>query len=584
MTRPTDDDAPATEGPTILIVGGVAGGASAAMRARRMNERARIVIFERDAYVSFANCGLPYYLGGEIRDREKLLVARPALFERRFHIEVRTRHEVLSIDRTAKVVTARELGTGRTYEEPFDKLILAPGAAPFVPPIPGTGAGGVFTLRNLEDTDRIAAAMSGARRAVVVGGGYIGLETAEQFRRQGLEVTLVEMLPQVMPFLDSEMAEPLHRQLEFHGVRLELGRAIAAVEEHGGAVTGVVLADRTRLPADLVLLGVGVRPNVQLATDAGLALGASGGIATDDHMRTSDPDIYAVGDAAESVFGVTGASMRIPLAGPANRAGRLVGEHAATGASRPAPAALGTSVVRVFGCAAGITGLSLRAARGAGYDARAVHIVAFHHASYYPGAESIALKLVYEDGTGRVLGLQAVGGAGVDKRLDVVATLIHFRGTVHDLADLDLAYAPPFGSAKDPLHMAAFAAQNDLDGLARVIQPDADLSGYQVVDVREPREVGSMPLAGAPHARHIPLDQLRDRLSELDPALPTVVACRSGLRSYVGTRILAQHGFAQVFNLSGAAAMRDFALNRRLPASLAATAAGLPAPDAIMIE
>jgi NADPH-dependent 2,4-dienoyl-CoA reductase/sulfur reductase-like enzyme/rhodanese-related sulfurtransferase len=584
MNRPTDAGAPAADSLTILIVGGVAGGASAAMRARRMNERARIVIFERDAYVSFANCGLPYYLGGEIRDREKLLVARPALFEKRFHIEVRTRHEVLSIDRATKVVTAKDQGSGRIYEEHYDKLILAPGAAPFVPPIAGTGARGVFTLRNLEDADRITEAMPGASRAVVVGGGYVGLETAEQFRRQGLEVTLVEMLPQVMPFLDPEMAEPLHRQLEFNGIRLELGRAIASVEEHDGAATAVVLADRTRLPADLVLLGVGVRPNVQLAADAGLALGASGGIATDDHMRTSDPDIYAVGDAAESVFGVTGTSMRVPLAGPANRAGRLVGEHAATGTSRPAPAVLGTSIVRVFGCAAGISGLSLHAAREAGYDARAVHVVAYHHASYYPGAETIALKLVYEDDTGRVLGLQAVGGVGVDKRLDVIAALVHFGGTVHDLAGLDLAYAPPFGSAKDPLHMAAFAAQNDLDGLARAIQPDADLSAYQVVDVREPHEVAAMPLADAPHARHIPLDQLRDRLGELDPLLPTVVACRSGLRSYVGTRILAQHGFARVFNLSGAAAMRDFALNRRLPASFAAGAAGLPAPDAIMID
>jgi NADPH-dependent 2,4-dienoyl-CoA reductase/sulfur reductase-like enzyme/rhodanese-related sulfurtransferase len=585
MDRPTTDAVPtADHAPTILIVGGVAGGASAATRARRMNERARIVILERDSYVSFANCGLPYYLGGEIKDREKLLVAKPALFEKRFRIEVRTHHEVLSIDRADRLLTVRDHTTGRTYEERYDKLILAPGATPFVPPIPGAEARGVYTLRNLEDADRIAAAMPGARRAVVVGGGYIGLEAAEQFRRQGLDVALVEMLPQVMPFLDREMAEPLHRQLEFHRVRLELGRAIASIEETDGVATAVILADRTRLPADLVLLGVGVRPNVALAADAGLAIGSSGGIATDDHMRTSDPDIYAVGDAAEYAFGVTGVRMRVPLAGPANRTGRLAGEHAATGTSRPAPAAWGTSVVRVFGCAAGITGLSLHAAQQAGFDARAVHVVAFHHASYYPGAETIALKLVYEGATGRVLGVQAVGGAGVDKRLDIIATLLRFRGTVDDLSQLDLAYAPPFGSAKDPLHMAAFAAQNDLDGLAPVIQPDADLSPFQVVDVREPHEVASMPLAGAPHARHIPLGELRDRLDELDRSKPTVVACRSGLRSYVGTRILAQHGFTRVLNLSGAAAMRDFALNRRLPASFTAAAAGLPAPDAIIID
>ncbi len=316
MTSPDLTHAAATaDSPTIVIVGGVAGGASAAMRARRMNERARIIILERDSYVSFANCGLPYYLGGEIKDREKLLVAKPALIARRFRVDVRTRHEVLSIDRAARLVVVEDHETGRTYEERYDKLILAPGAAPFVPQIPGVHARGVFTLRNLEDADRIAAAMPDARRAVVVGGGYIGLEVAEQLRRQGLDVALVEMLPQVMPFLDHEMAEPLHRQLEFHGVRLELGRGVESVEEKDGAAAAVVLADRTRLPADLVLLGVGVRPNVNLATAAGLRLGASGGIATDDRMRTSDPDIYAVGDAAESVFGVTGARMRIPLAG-----------------------------------------------------------------------------------------------------------------------------------------------------------------------------------------------------------------------------------------------------------------------------
>lgn len=585
MERSTPTPAPdATASPTILIVGGVAGGASAAARARRMNEQARIVIFERDAYVSFANCGLPYYIGGEIKDRDKLLIAKPALFARRFRIEVRTRQEVMSIDRDTKTVTVTDHATGRDYEERYDKLILAPGASPFVPPVPGIDADGVFTLRNLEDADRIAEAMPNAQRAVVVGGGYIGLEAAEQFRRRGLDVALVEMLPQVMPFLDAEMAEPLHRQLEYNGVRLELGRAIASVEEKDGLATAVVLADRTRLPADLVLLGVGVRPNVQLAVGAGLEIGQSGGIATDEYMRTNDPDIYAVGDAAEYVFGSTGVRMRVPLAGPANRTGRLAGEHAATGSSRPAPAAWGTSVVRVFGATAGITGLSLRAATEAGFDASAVHVIAMHHASYYPGAQSMALKLVYERGSGRVLGVQAVGGEGVAKRLDIVATLTHFQGTVHDLAQLDLAYAPPFGSAKDPLHMAAFAAQNDLDGLAPVVQPDVDLCACQVVDVREPAEVAALPLADCDQIVNIPLDQLRDRLDELDPARPTIVACRSGLRSYVGTRVLKQHGFSEVYNLSGATAMREFALNRRLPAAYETAPVGVPLPDAIMID
>lgn len=585
MTAPVPHPDPqADTAPTILIVGGVAGGASAAARARRMNENARIVIFERDSYVSFANCGLPYYLGGEIQDREQLLIAKPSLFLKRFRIEVRTRHEVVSIDPAAKTLEITDLDAERTYQESYDKLILAPGADPIVPPIPGIDATGVFTLRNLEDTDRIAEAMPLATRAVVVGGGYVGLETAEQFRRKGLDVALVELQPQVMPIFDHEMVEPLHRQLEYNGVRLELGNGIASIEERDGHATATVLADGTRLPADLILLGVGVRPNTALAEAAGLELGQSGGIATDEFMRTSDPDIYAVGDAAEYTFAATGAKMRVPLAGPANRTGRLAGEHAATGASRSAPAALGTSVVRVFGTSAGMTGLSLRAAKAAGLAAAAVHVIANNHAGYYPGAQAMAVKVVFEEGDGRVLGLQAVGGDGVDKRLDVVATLMHFRGTVHDLAELDLAYAPPFGSAKDPLHMAAFVAQNHLDGLAPVVEPDIDLCPYQAVDVREPGEVAALPLAGCDQIINIPLDQLRDRLDELDASKPTVLACRSGLRSYLATRILKQHGFGEVYHLSGAAAMREFALNRRLPAAYTTTPTGLPAPDAIMID
>ena len=570
--------------PTILIVGGVAGGASAAARARRMHEDARIIIFERDSYVSFANCGLPYYLGGEITDRDALLIAKPSLFKRRFDIEVRTRHEVTAIDRAAKEVTVADLDAGESYQLGYDKLILAPGADPLVPPLSGVEAEGVFTLRNLEDTDRIAEAMPDAQRAVVVGGGYVGLETAEQFRRKGLEVALVEMQPQVLPLHDPEMVEPLHRQLEFNGVRLELGNGIASIEETGGRAVAAVLSDGTRLPADIVLLAIGVRPNVALAEAAGIELGQSHGIATDEHMRTNDPDIYAVGDAAEYTYGPTGAKQRVALAGPANRTGRLAGEHAVTGASRQAPAAWGTSIVRVFGTSAGMTGLSLKAARAAGFDACATHVIANNHAGYYPGAQAMIVKLVFEEGTGKVLGAQACGGEGVDKRLDVISTVTHFGGTVHDIVQLDLAYAPPFGSAKDPVHMAAFAAQNHLDGLAPVVQPDIDLCPYQVVDVRTTAEVEALPLADCEKIINIPLDGLRDRLEELDPSQPTIVACRSGLRSYVGTRILKQHGFDEVYNLSGATAMREFALNRRLPAAYTTTASGVPSPDAIMID
>jgi NADPH-dependent 2,4-dienoyl-CoA reductase/sulfur reductase-like enzyme/rhodanese-related sulfurtransferase len=576
---------PALPAPKIVIVGGVAGGASAAARARRLNERATIVMFEKDEHVSFANCGLPYYLGGEITDRDALLIATPALFRDRFQVDARIREEVIAIDRAGKKVTARKLATGETYEESYDKLILSPGAAPVVPQVPGATAAGVFTLRNIDDMDRIMAALGDgdAREAVVVGAGYIGLEVAEQFVHRGLKVTVVELQQQVMPFFDREIAEPLHREIERNCVRLELGRGIAAIEQADGKATGVTLADGTRLPADLVLLSVGVRPNVALAADAGLAIGQSGGIATDAFMRTSDPDIYAVGDAAEYSFGPTGVRGRVPLAGIANRTGRLAGQHAATGASRSAPAAWGTSVVRVFGYAAGMAGLSLRGARQAGFDARAAHIVSYHHSSYYPGAEPLAVKLVYENASGLVLGAQAVGAAGVDKRLDVVATLIHFRGTVEDLAELDLAYAPPFGSAKDPLHMAAFAAQNDLDGIARLIPPDADLSAHQVVDVREPAEIAKLPFSHAPHAINIRLNELRDRLGELDPARPTVVACRSGTRSHLALRILVQHGFTEVYNLSGAAAMRDFAMNRRSGAA-PGTLVDLPCPQHFVDE
>ena len=511
-------------------------------------------------------------------------MAKPSLFKRRFDIEVRTRHEVVGIDRAAKEISVKDLDAEATYQMAYDKLVLAPGADPIEPPIPGVDAHGVFTLRNLEDTDRIAEAMPEARRAVVVGGGYVGLETAEQFRRKGLEVALAEMQPQVLPMHDPEMVEPLHRQLEYNGIRLELGNGIASIEEQHGRAVAAVLADGTRLPADIILLGIGVRPNVALAEAAGIELGASRGIATDDYMRTNDPDIYAVGDAAEYTYGPTGAKMRVPLAGPANRTGRLAGEHAVTGESRQAPAAWGTSIVRVFGTSAGMTGLSLKAAKAAGFDATATHVIANNHAGYYPGAQAMIIKLVFEEGTGKVLGVQACGGDGVDKRLDVASTVTHFGGTVHDITELDLAYAPPFGSAKDPLHMAAFTAQNHLDGLAPVVQPDIDLCPYQVVDVRSAAEVEALPLAECDKIINIPLDKLRDRLDELDPSLPTVVACRSGLRSYVGTRILKQHGFDDVHNLSGATVMREFALNRRLPDAYTASPTGVPTPDALIVD
>ena len=547
--------------PKILIIGGVAGGASAATRARRMNEQARIIMLEKDSFVSFANCGLPYHLGGVIQDRAKLLVAKPEMFKKRFNIEVRIRHEALAIDRTKKSVRIRDHVAGTEYDESYDKLILAPGAAPLIPDVPGVRAKGVHSLRNIEDMDRILAQLPSVKKVAVVGAGFIGLEVAEQLKERGLDVTLVEKIGQVLPPLDTEMAEPLRRELLRHGIKLISGSGFSAIRENNGTATGVVLDNGSVVEADLIVLGLGVRPYNQLAIAANLTVGPTGGILTDEYQRTADLDIYAVGDAAEYRLGTTGLRGRIPLAGIANRTGRLVGEHAATGQSAKAPAAWGTAIIKVFGLGAGIAGDSLKSALKRGLNARAVHITANHHASYYPGAKSFTLKLVYQAGTGRILGAQAVGGAGIDKRLDVIASFLHFGGTVRDLAQVDLAYAPPFGSAKDPLHMAAFAAMNDLDGLAPILQPDVDFSTYQVVDLREADERAELKLIGADHAHNIPLNTLRESLGELDKTKPTAVVCHSGLRAHIGTRLLREHGFI-AFNVSGATYVRDLALNR----------------------
>lgn len=547
----------------IVIVGGVAGGASAATRARRVNEEAQIILFEKDAHVSFANCGLPYYIGGEISRREKLLVATPELFRERFNIDVRTRQEVLAIDRKRRVVQVVNHATGERYEQPYDRLILAPGASPIVPPMAGVDGPNVFTLRNLADTDEIVGWIRQRQpeRAVVVGAGFIGLEMVEQLVRRGLSVSLVELQDQVLPPLDPEMAYPLHEELERHGVSLHLGTGIAGLTlAADGWAAGVQLDNGDELPADLVVLGLGVRPNVALAKDAGLTLGSQGGIAVNAHLQTSDPAIYAVGDAVEYTFGPTGAPMRVPLAGPANRAGRLAGEHAATGRGQPMAPVMGTAIVRVFEQTAASTGLSLKLARRLNVAAASVTITANHHAGYFPGAQPMTLKLIYAPDTGRILGAQAVGRAGVDKRMDVIATAMRFNGTVRDLAGVDLAYAPPFGVAKDPVQLAAFAASNQLDGLVDFTPADADLSGVQVVDVRTEREVARDPLVGVEQVVVLPLDELRDRLNELDPQQPTVVACRSGMRSYVAARMMREHGFTQVSSLDGGQVVRRRAL------------------------
>ncbi len=547
--------------PTIVIVGGVAGGASAATRARRMNEQAHIIMFEKDEHVSFANCGLPYYIGGEIKDRAKLFVAKPETFIDRFRVDVRTMHEVVSIDRANKVVHVTNRLTGENLEQKYDKLILAPGAAPIVPPLEGIDSDNVFTLRNVADTDRITQYIDAKKpkHAVVIGAGYIGLEMMEQLHELGLKTALVELQPQVLPLMDPELAHMLESEIAEKGIALHLGDGIASLTAQDSTAKSVTLNSGTTIETDMVILGIGVRPNTKLAEDAGLSLGNTRGIKVNEFSQTDDPDIYAVGDACEYTFGPTGQQMRVALAGPANRAGRLAGEHAATGASAVVPKAWGTAIVRVFSMAAGMVGLTMKMANKLGLNAKCCVIRSNHHVGYYPGAEPVTLKLVYEAETGKILGAQAVGKEGIDKRIDVIATAMHFGGKVQDLAELDLAYAPPFGAAKDPVHMAGFVASNDMAGISTVMPIDADLNDYQLLDVRDQEEVQAKALKGAPHAIHIPLNELRKRLNELDPSQPTVVTCASGPRSYMATRILMQHGFDKVYNLSGGALLREHA-------------------------
>lgn len=548
----------------ILIVGGVAGGASAATRARRMNENAEIILFEKDQYVSFANCGLPYHIGEEIPDRDDLLVATPEFLSKRFRLDVRVREEVVSIDREKKCVSVRRQDSGDAYQQSYDKLILAPGATPFVPPIDGIEAPNVLTLRNLNDTDRIKSYVDSGRtkRAVVVGAGFIGLEMVEQLVGRGIETTLVELQPQVLPLMDSEMSQPLEQELRHHNVSLHLGTSVDRIEsDRDSLACAVGLSDGTRIETELVILGIGVRPSIALATDSGLTIGDSGGIATNDFMQTNDPDIYAVGDAAEYPYGVTQSRMRIALAGPANRAGRLAGEHAATGKCSPMQPVLGTSIVRVFEKTAAMTGLTESTAKRLEIDSRSVTIVSKHHAGYFPGAEAMTLKLIYQPDNGKVMGAQVVGGAGADKRVDVIATAMHFGASVRDLAGLDLAYAPPFGAAKDPVHLAAFVACNQLDGIEALCPSGASLEGKQVVDVRTASEVAAAPISGVDSPIHIPVDDLRDRIGELDSGKATVVSCAVGIRGHIAARILKQHGF-NVENLSGGATVR----NRAWPA------------------
>ena len=541
----------------VVVVGGVAGGMSFAARARRLAEDAQIVVLERDPYVSYANCGLPYHLGGEIPDRDALLLHTPATLAASLNLDVRTGHEVTAIDPVARTVTVRERATGREYVEGYDALVLSTGATPIVPPIPGADLPQVRMLRTVPDVDALKALVDGgARRAVVAGAGFIGLEVAEALKHRGLAVTVVDLADQVLPPLDPEMARTVELALTDAGVEVRTSTSVTAItpgDATGDGTVRVRLSDGSELPADLVLLSVGVRPESLLARAAGLELNERGAVRVDEHLLTSAPGVYAVGDAIEVVDAVTGAPAVVPLAGPANRQGRAAANHLFGRPGGRVPV-LGTAIVRVFDTVAATTGRPEKALRAAGIAHHAIHLHPGHHAGYFPGARPLHLKLVFAP-DGRILGAQITGSEGVDKRIDVIATAIRAGLTVADLAELELAYAPPFGSAKDPVNMAGFAASNLLAGDFAVWHgSDLDTAGRPgavgavLLDVRSEREYATGHLPGALNIAHT---QLRERLGEVPAGVPVRVYCASGFRSYLALRILRQRGWDDVASLSG---------------------------------
>ncbi|MDT2760422.1 FAD-dependent oxidoreductase [Enterococcus xiangfangensis] len=535
----------------IVIVGGVAGGMSAATRLRRLMEDAEIIVLEKGPFVSFANCGLPYYVSGEIAEREALLVQTPASLKARFALDVRPFHEVIAISPEKKSVTIKnEQGI---FEESYDKLILSPGAKPLIPEMTGlTEAENVYSLRNVPDLDQIMQALENKpAKATVIGAGFIGLEMAENLKSRGLEVTVIEKAPHVLPPLDEEMAAFVQNELIKKGIRVITGESAQSFSEQGKCIK---LTNGEEVRSDLTLLSVGVRPENTLAKQAGLATGLGGGIVVDEQYQTSEPDIFAVGDAIIVKQQVSGEDALIALASPANRQGRQVADVIA-GLKRTNRGSIGTAIVRVFDLAAAATGLSERAVKQLGLTYQVVHIAGKNHAGYYPGASELTLKLIFDPERGTIFGAQGVGAAGVDKRIDILATAIKGGLTIFDLPELEFTYAPPFGSAKDPVNMLGYAAINLAEGISESIQwyqlKEEQRKGSQLLDVRNP---GELAQGRFPDAINLPLNQLRERLAELDPNQEYLVSCHSGLRSYVAERILKQNGF-RVKNLDGAFAL-----------------------------
>lgn len=548
----------------VVIVGGVAGGASAAARIRRLDEKAEILVFERSGHVSYANCGLPYYIGGVIEDPGELTMQTPESFFSRFRVIMKVHHEVTSIQPDKKTVCVRNLETGQEFEESYDKLLLSPGARPTQPKLPGAGIDKLFTLRTVEDTLRIREYIdqNHPRSAVLAGGGFIGLELAENLRRLGMEVTIVQRPRQLMNPFDPDMASFLHSEVRRNGVKLALGHTVEGFEEKDGGVD-VLLKEEAPLHADLVILAIGVTPDTHLATQAGLETGIRGSILVNDRMETSAQDIYAVGDAVQVKHFVTGQDALISLAGPANRQGRIAADNICGRDSRY-PGSQGSSVIQVFSLTAAVTGVSETAARRAGIDADSVILSPMNHAGYYPGGRLMTMKVVFEKNTYRLLGAQIIGYEGVDKRIDVLAAAIHAHLPATQLAELDLAYAPPYSSAKDPVNMAGFMIENISKGTLKQFHVE-DVAGLArdgsvtLLDVRTPEEYGRGHVEGF---CNIPVDELRDRLCELPPDRPVYVICQSGLRSYIATRILAGNGF-DCYNFSGGFRFYDSVVNDR---------------------
>ena len=542
-------------GQKVLIIGGVAGGAGTAARLRRNDENAEIIMFEKGAYISFANCGLPYYIGGSIEARSALLVQTPEAMKNRFNIDVRVQSEVLSIDKAAKTIQVKNHATGETYMEGYDVLVLSPGSVPLKPPIPGIDSPNIFSLWNIPDTDAVKGYVDSLKpkRAAIIGGGFIGLEMAENLHDLGIEVSVVEMMDQVMAPIDFEMASIIHNHMRNKDVQLFLGDGVKTFEYQNG-VTTITLQSGKTIEADMVMLSIGIRPQSELAKAAGLAVNERGGIVVDEYLKTSDPHIYALGDAIEVTDFVTKNKTMVPLAGPANKMGRICANNI-NGAKEAYKGTQGTAIAKVFDMTVASTGLNEKTLKrngkliGQDYQVSIIHSKS--HAGYYPGSTMMAIKLIFEL-SGKVLGAQIVGHDGVDKRIDVIATAIRYGGTVQELMELELAYAPPFSSAKDPVNMAGFAAENILSGYTGVAQyheaVNFDREKTILVDVRDLKERENGFIEGS---IHIPVNELRNRLGELDKQKDILLYCAIGLRGYIAARILKQNGFEKVRNLSG---------------------------------